>query len=115
MTFSLVDPVTDYNPQPVRTIGDSAQLITSGTLAATTSTGIKTLYGGSYIWAYQFTGTSPQLILEALGPDGTTYIQVGTTATATGSQGVVLGNNAIVRLRNGSGSNAINSLSSSLT
>lgn len=69
--------------------------------------------GGSYIWAYQFAGTTPSLILESLGPDGVNY-QTIATVTASGAQGVVIGSNATVRLRNGT-ANPITGLSSNLT
>lgn len=103
--------------QAFQMASNTYQLATSvSSLAAGASTGQTAgIAAGSYVWSYVLGGTSPQLKLEYLGPDGATWIQLGTTATANGSQGVVIGDNATVRLTNGSGSNAITGLSSSLT
>lgn len=107
--------VTGMDPNG-NALGQTYQLATSlASLASGGTTGDTAgIAGGSYIWAYQLGGTSPSLVLEALGPDGSTWITIA-TVTATGQQGVVLGNAARVRLRNGSGSNAITGLSSSLS
>lgn len=61
-----------------------------------------TAYGGDYIFtvsAANFNGASVQL--QALGPDGTTYQNIGAAKTAndtTGGTGVGLGSNARVRV-----------------
>lgn len=81
-----------------------------GNATTTPVTGVK---GGRYIFAYQFGGTSPSLILESLGPDGATY-QTVATVTAGGSQSVEFGENSTVRLRNGT-ANSITGLSASLS
>lgn len=94
--------------------GQSYTLYPGGTLAASTAaTAVTGVAGGSYVWSYQFGGTTPSLVLESLGPDGVTY-QTIATVTASGTQGVVIGNNATVRVRNGT-ANAITNLYSSLT
>lgn len=98
-----VSPLLGY---PLIAIGSTL----AGNTAATPVTGI---IGGSYIWAYQLGGTSPSLILEALGPDGVNY-QTVATVTASGTQWVGAGNNATFRLRNGT-ANSITGLSSSLS
>jgi hypothetical protein len=75
--------------------------------------------GGSYIWSYQFSGTTT-LTLQVLGPDGVTWTNFtpAATATATGQQGVVLGNNPNnvpnVRILN-SGANPATALFSALS
>lgn len=95
-------------------VPETYQLASSLTLAsAGTTTPQNNIIGGSYIWAYQLSGTSPALVLESLGPDGVTFMVVA-TVYATGAQGVVIGGNGTVRLRN-SGANAITGLSSSLS
>lgn len=78
------------------------------------TTPVSGIMGGSYVWAYQFAGTTPSLQLESLGPDGVNYLPIGAAVTASGSTGVVIGSNATVRLRN-TGSNAITGLSSNLS
>lgn len=86
----------------------------SSLAAGAATTPVTIVVGGSYIWSYILGGTSPSLVLEALGPDGTTYIPVNSVAvTATGAQGVVLGAGSTVRLRN-SGANTITGLYSVL-
>lgn len=96
------------------TSGSPATLASNVTLAAGASTTPVTgIAGASYVWAYQFGGTTPSLVLEALGPDGTNY-QTVATVTASGTQGIVLGSNSTVRLRN-SGANSITGLYSSLS
>lgn len=66
--------------------------------SAGTTTPVPNVLGGSYIWTTTgtFSGGST-IALQALGPDATTWVTVA-TATASGSTGVVLGNNATVRL-----------------
>jgi len=94
--------------------GTPSTLASNATLAAGASTTPVTGIGGaSYIWAYQFAGTTPSLVIEALGPDGVNY-QTITTATASGSQGIVLGSNSTVRLRN-AGANQITGLYSNIS
>ena len=92
--------------------GGSYTLAAAISLAATTGgtsvTGVQT---GSYIFAAVFTGTSVKL--QALGPDGSTWVDVA-TQTGSGQQGVVLGNNASVRLYNPNGS-GLTGLSASLS
>lgn len=94
--------------QPTYQLANNQTLAAGGTTAA-----VAGITGGSYIWSYQFSGTSPSLILEALGPDGTNY-QTIATVTQSGTQGVVLGQGSTVRLRN-AGANQITGLYSSLT
>lgn len=90
------------------------------TLAAGASTPAQAvIYGQSYIWSYQFSGTTT-LILESLGPDGVTFsaFTPAASATASGQQGVTTGANpggsANVRIRN-TGANAATNLFSSLS
>lgn len=78
------------------------QLASNQALAATTgTTPVTGVNGGSYVFDAQFTGTSIQL--QSLGSDGTTWRNVGTALTASGSTGVVLGQGATVRLYNPNG------------
>jgi hypothetical protein len=88
---------------PGNSSGGSAvyQLATNATIAATTGTASTTgVQGGSYLWDVQFTGTS--VVLHALGSDGTTWRNVA-TATTSGTVGVVIGQNATLRLYNPNG------------
>lgn len=102
--------ITSFGPS-----NNTYTLASNQTLAGNASTTPVTgVQGGSYIWAYQFGGTTPSLVLETLGPDGVTYQAVGSAVTASGQTGVVIGQNATVRLRNTTG-NSITGLSSSLT
>lgn len=109
--------VTEDTPLPTRENQTSYQLALN--VASLPNTGTNTtgdtsgIVGGSYIWDYVLAGTSPSLALQALASDGSTWTTVA-TVTASGRQGVVLGNNASVRLKN-TGSNAITGLSSSLS
>jgi hypothetical protein len=81
--------------------GNVYQLATNATIAATTGTASTTgVQGGSYLWDVQFTGTS--VVLQALGSDGTTWRNVA-TAAASGTVGVVIGQNATLRLYNPNG------------
>lgn len=90
----------------------SNNTLTSGGGVTAAVTGI---IGGGYILTVQGTfaaGSSVQL--QTLGPDGTTYISVGTAITATNSsQTFAIGNNATVRLIN-SGSANVTALYASL-
>lgn len=84
--------------------------------ATTTPVTIPAGQSASYAWSATFGGTTPSLVLEALGADDTTYYTVA-TLTASGSLGVVVftgDGGAIVRLRN-AGTNAITNLSSRLS
>lgn len=76
----------------------------------TTVTGVA---GGYIVWAYQFTGTAPSLVLESLGPDGTNW-QTVATVSASGTTAIYFGANSSVRVRN-AGANSITALSSSLS
>jgi len=70
--------------------------------------------GGSYIFNAVFGGTTPSLKLQSLAADGVTYQDVGTALTASGSVGVVVGQNATLRLLNNT-ANPITGLSANLT
>lgn len=112
----LIDPATglEYRAGGPEAGYSYALSAANSTLAASASgVAVPNVKGGSYIWAYQLGGTSPSLVLESLGPDGATY-QTIATVTASGTQGVVIGSNATVRLRNGT-ANPITGLSSNLT
>jgi hypothetical protein len=111
-------PVISVNADGTPNSGSSSSTYTLASAIASlapgaTTTPITGVTGASYIWAYQFAGTTPSLVIETLGPDGTNY-QTVATVTASGQQGIVLGQNSTVRLRN-AGANAITTLSSSLT
>jgi len=92
--------------------GNSYQLASNQTIAATTGTTPTTsIQGGSYLWDVQFTGTS--VTLQSLGSDGVTWRDVA-TRTTSGTTGVVIGQNASVRLYN-SNNNAVTGVYSSLS
>jgi len=112
--------IEQVNSEGVATTNYTADLIASGSslAAGATSTAVTGIPEGSYGWGLQMTGTTPSLILEYLGPDGSTYITLE-TATTSGSSyaatiGVVIGANATVRLRNPTGA-TITAISSSLS
>lgn len=86
----------------------TAQTLTAGSNAGTTANVI----GGSYIWDVDATGPFT-LVLESLKSGGTNW-GIVFTATGPGDYGVVIGNNATVRIRNAGGS-SITSLSASLS
>lgn len=69
-------------------------------------TGVK---AGSYIWSLTGTFGGATISLEALGPDGVTYVSVtGASLTANGEKGVVIGENATLRLKStGAASSAL--------
>lgn len=55
--------------------------------------------GNSYIFACSATSwAGGSAKLQALGPDSTTWMDVGTALTANGTQGVVIGSNATIRV-----------------
>ena len=91
--------IADDHPLPVREAGATYQLATNQTLAsAGTTTPVTAILGDSYVWNVvgTFSGGST-VSLQALGSDGATY-QTIATVSASGNTGVVLGNNASVRL-----------------
>lgn len=82
---------------------ETYELASNIALAATTGgTPVASVAGGSYVFTPIFTGTSVKL--QALGPNGSTYVDVATVATSGTPTGVVIGNNATVRLYNPNGS-----------
>lgn len=105
---SSTNPIYVLSPQTTYQLA-TAQTLTAGSNTGTTANVI----GGSYIFDAIMAGTGNSLVLETLGPDGTTY-QTVTTLTASGQVGIVIGNNATVRIRN-SGGSSITSLSASLS
>jgi hypothetical protein len=82
--------------------GAPAQLATDINMVATTgpSAAIGPVVGGSYIFAIQAAAWNGAAIkLQCLGPDGATYMDVtGTSMTANGQEGIVVGANATLRL-----------------
>ena len=81
---ALVDPATGRAP-----VGATYAPTTDPTLG---------LKGGSYIWAVTATAWNGATVkLQALGPDGATYLDVD-SLTANGTKGVVIGEGATVKL-----------------
>lgn len=94
--------VSAENPMPVAVaiLGD-VQLAANITLAANAAAlPVNNVPTGSYLFEALFVGVS--LDLQSLGPDAATWITLQ-TLTSPGSVGVVIGNNATVRLRNPNG------------
>ncbi len=90
----LIDAQTGL-PYRAGSIQENIPLIVNNVATASRSA-----YGGDYVWNVQgaFGGASVQL--QALGPDGLTYQNIGAAKTApdtTGGTGVGLGSNATVR------------------
>lgn len=68
------------------------------TNASASGSAVGPINGGSYEWCTTGTFGGASLQLQALGPDGTTYINVGSAVTSAGCTGVVLGRNAQVKV-----------------
>lgn len=95
--FNFLTRVSDANPLPVIPAGQTREtltLVTNNNVAAA-----QTAYGGDYIFSVSGTGAF-SVQLQVLGPDGTTYQNLGAAKTASdtnGGTGVGLGSNAVVR------------------
>lgn len=99
----VIDPVTKKPMAP----GASASTYAPST---DPTAGVR---GGSYIWAVTASAwNSATVKLQALGPDGATYLDID-SLTANGTKGVVIGEGATVRLAVSGGVPA--GLASSLT
>ncbi|WP_257541217.1 hypothetical protein [Sphingobium sp. CFD-1] len=96
--------------------GTSASYTLAGnqTLAATTgATPITGVRKGNYTWAAQFTGTSVKL--QALGPDGATWLDVATLSAPGIFAGEIrIGANAQLRIYNPNGT-SVSGIYSSLS
>lgn len=96
---AIVDPATGRAP-----VGATYAVGTDPTVG---------LKGGSYIWAVTATAWNGATVkLQALGPDGATYLDVD-SLTANGTKGVVIGEGATIKLAASGG--APTGLASSLT
>lgn len=74
------------------------QLASSQSLASgANTTAVTGVIGASYIWNVVGTFTTGTVSLQSLGSDGSTW-QTVATVSASGNVGVVIGNNASVRL-----------------
>ena len=71
--------------------------------AATTGAAVSATAGGSYIWTAAGTFGGATVKLQALGPDGQTWLDVA-ALSAPGSTGVVVGEDASVRVAVSGGS-----------
>lgn len=95
--------ITDENGSPGRGIlpavsigGDSYSLLSN---AAVTGTAVTGVVGGSYIWSVAGTFGGATVKLQALGPDGSTYLDVPSASmTAVGQLGVAIGANATLKV-----------------
>lgn len=101
-------PVSASNPVPTTQVGADGvsnglrtyQLASAQSLASgANTTPVTGVVGGSYIWNVvgTFSGGSA-VALQTLASDGVTWMTVGSPVTASGNVGVVIGNNASVRL-----------------
>lgn len=94
-------PVVLVDQYGLPTQGGAYTLASNAALGATTGSATAVgIIGGSYIFSAIFTGTS--VALQTLGADATTWVALSPPAvlTGSGSVGVVIGNNAAVRLYN---------------
>lgn len=66
---------------------------------------LEDVWGASYVWSVSGTFGGTTATLQALGPDGTTWLNVD-SMTANGSKGVVIGHKASLRLNLAGGSPA---------
>jgi len=102
-------------PQTYQLASNQSLTAQTGTSAnpttGSTTTPVTGVAGGSYLWDAQFTGTS--VTLQSLGSDGVTWRDVA-TRTTSGTTGVVIGQNASVRLYNPNNS-AVTGLYSNLS
>ena len=95
---SYLYDATTGQPIPATSLGGGAtatySLASNQTLAGNNSTSPVTIpanSSGSYGFSYIIGGgTSPNMKLQALGPDGTTWQDIVTGITASGQQGVVI-------------------------
>lgn len=85
----FIDPVTKLP------VGPGVSSLTYDISAEQATEGVR---GGSYIWAATATAWGGATVtLQALGPDGTTWLSVD-SLTANGAKGVVVGEGATLQL-----------------
>ncbi|ANC85460.1 hypothetical protein [Sphingomonas sp. NIC1] len=91
-----------YNQQQFADGSVRENVTVASNVGATGTQNATTVYGGTYVFsamANNWNGASVQL--QALGPDGTTYQNLGSPKTAndaTGGTSVTLGSNSVVRV-----------------
>lgn len=91
----------DGQPADMNT-GASYQLLENANGSGDPVEGVR---GGTYIWTVTGTWNAASAIFEYRGPDGVTYLTAlnsegePASLTANGSLGVVIGDNAVVRVR----------------
>ena len=86
--------VTGVNGLPMRFVAGPYTLLSN---ASATGSAVGPVVGASYEWCSTGTFGGATLALQALGPDGATYMQIA-SQTAAGCTGVVLGQNAQVKV-----------------
>lgn len=102
VTGSYID-IIDENGSPGRGIlpavaigGDTYSLLSNASATGTAVTGV---VGGSYIWSVAGTFGGATVKLQALGPDGSTYLDVPSASlTSAGQLGVAVGANATLKV-----------------
>lgn len=91
-----------YNDQQFDGFGVRETINLANNLTGTGAQPATTVFGGDYIYSVSATAfNSASVQLQATGPDGTTYQNIGTAKSAsdtTGGSGVGLGSNAKVRV-----------------
>ena len=87
-------PVSAASPLPTYAAGATYALLSN---ASATGGAVGGVRGGAYIWTSVGTWNAATATLQSLGPDGVTWLDVD-TLTANGRKGVVIGENATVRV-----------------
>lgn len=86
--------VTGVNGLPMRFVAGPYALLSN---ASASGPAVGPVVGASYEWCSSGTFGGATLALQALGPDGATFLPIA-TQTAAGCTGVVLGQNAQVKV-----------------
>lgn len=95
---SVAVPASPSNPMPV-TVGGSAYTLASNVGGAGSTTPVTGIPRGNYTYACTANNWNAATAqLQMLGPDGTTYLNIGTAISANGTLAVVLGANSSARV-----------------
>ena len=89
--------VTAAAAMPVTVISGASKQEAFTLISNNTPAAAQAVYGGDYIFSVVGTFGGASVQLQALGPDGTTYINIGTPVTASGTSGVRIGSYGVMR------------------
>lgn len=85
----------DVTANQVQVGGGPYALLTNASAAGAA---VPNVMGAAYEWCTTGTFGGASLQLQALGPDGSTYMNVGSAITSAGCTGVVIGQKATVKV-----------------